>query len=191
MQWRDDTTLSSCGLRLLHARSTACCASTDVACRSRTRPEGHPDCSHSTENSPTRREIWISEQGSGVPCPPIYARARVNVNLELSRSGKPCQERISATGWAPESWADSPNKWDSASSGRDTSRPVAASMAGSVRTTDNCQCRVQRAVRRDLDPPAVLPTLSMCPDHPTFALWLFGITGAAVTHIENPLIKDP
>ena len=30
----------------------------------------------------------------------IYARARVNVNLELSRSGKPCQERISATGWA-------------------------------------------------------------------------------------------
>ena len=28
------------------------------------------------------------------------ARARVNVNLELSRSGKPCQERISATGWA-------------------------------------------------------------------------------------------
>jgi hypothetical protein len=23
----------------------------------------------------------------------IYARARVNVNLELSRSGKPCQER--------------------------------------------------------------------------------------------------
>jgi hypothetical protein len=111
------------------------------------------------------------------------------VNLELSRSGKPCQERISATGWAPESWADSPNKWDSASSGRDTSRPVAASMAGSVRTTDNCQCRVQRAVRRDLDPPAVLPTLSMCPDHPTFALWLFGITGAAVTHIENPLTR--
>jgi hypothetical protein len=30
----------------------------------------------------------------------IYARARVNVNLELSRSGKPCQERISSTGWA-------------------------------------------------------------------------------------------
>jgi hypothetical protein len=30
----------------------------------------------------------------------LYARARVNVNLELSRSGKRCQERISATGWA-------------------------------------------------------------------------------------------
>ena len=30
----------------------------------------------------------------------LYARARVNVNLELSRSGKQCQERISATGWA-------------------------------------------------------------------------------------------
>src|ERR1700720_1132302 len=30
----------------------------------------------------------------------IYARARVNVNLELSRSGKPCQERISETEWA-------------------------------------------------------------------------------------------
>jgi hypothetical protein len=52
MQWRDVPRFHRAVCGYFTPAAPPCCASTDVACRSRTRPEGHPGCSSGAVGRP-------------------------------------------------------------------------------------------------------------------------------------------